>query len=372
MLSLLSFTTALQNMAAAAQNAATVVLDFTVGSPYRALLEAQASVVMWLQWLVLQVLSLTRAATSNGSDLDSWMADFSFARLPGVPASGTATFSRFSALNAAQLAPGVQVKTADGTQSFIVGTDTTNALWNAGLGVYLIPAGTASITVPVVNSVAGTAGNIQAGTLTLIASALPGIDTVTNAAAFVNGIAAESDTAYRARFVLYIASLREAIPAAIASAIAGVQQGIISAIVPNYNYAGQWQPGYFTVYIDDGTGSPSAGLLANVTAAVNAVRGATIQFGVFGPTVLSANVAMTITTAAGYTHATVAAAVATAITSAINATGMGASLAYTSMIGVAYTIPGVTNVSATTLNSGTADLAGVAGQVIRAGTVTVS
>lgn len=372
MLTLLSYYTALQNMAAAAQAACSSILDFTVGSPFRALLEAVSSGMMWLQWQLLQLMANIRAATSTGAALDTWMADFSFVRLPGTPASGNATFSRYVNSSVGFLPAGISAKTQDGTQTFIVGVDTTNAYWNGSINAYQIPATVSSVTVPVVATVAGTAGNIQAATLTLIATAVPGIDTVTNAAAFVNGIAPEADTAFRARFALYIAGLRAAIPAAIASAIASVQQGLIWLIVENYNYSGGWQPGYFTVYVDDGTGSPPSPLLTQVAAAIDAVRGATIQFGVFGPTVETAAVAMTITTATGYTHATVAASVQTAITAAIDAGAMGGTLSYTSLIGVAYTIAGVTNVTGYTLNSGTADLAGVAGQVIRAGAVVIT
>ena len=70
-------------MAAAVQAAATQLLDLTVGSTLRAVLEANASVCLWMQWLILQVLRTTRAATSTGADLDSWMADLSLTPLLG-------------------------------------------------------------------------------------------------------------------------------------------------------------------------------------------------------------------------------------------------------------------------------------------------
>ena len=63
-LSLQNFTTLVQNMAAAVQSTATQLLDLTVGSTLRAILEANASLALWLQWLILQVRnrSKTRAA----------------------------------------------------------------------------------------------------------------------------------------------------------------------------------------------------------------------------------------------------------------------------------------------------------------------
>ena len=63
MLVLLSFYTALQSMAAAAQAACSQILDFSLGSPFRALLEAVDSVVMWLQWQLLQLMQNIRAST---------------------------------------------------------------------------------------------------------------------------------------------------------------------------------------------------------------------------------------------------------------------------------------------------------------------
>ncbi|MEJ0047591.1 MAG: hypothetical protein WDN04_16785 [Rhodospirillales bacterium] len=77
-----TFTGLMQQMAAAVQGGATQLIDLTVGAVLRALLEAAASVALWLQWLIVQVLSATRAATSAGPDLDSWMADFHCSACP--------------------------------------------------------------------------------------------------------------------------------------------------------------------------------------------------------------------------------------------------------------------------------------------------
>ena len=129
-LSLQTFSTLVQNMAAAVQGASNQLLDLTVGSTLRAVLEANASVALWMQWLILQVLRMTRAATSSGADLDSWMADFSLMRLPAVAATGLVTFSRFSPTMAALVPVGALVRTADGTQTFRVTEDTANVAWD--------------------------------------------------------------------------------------------------------------------------------------------------------------------------------------------------------------------------------------------------
>jgi uncharacterized phage protein gp47/JayE len=117
-LSLRNFNTLVQNMAAAVEASATQLVDLSVGSTLRAVLEANASIGLWMQWLILLVLRMTRAATSSGGDLDSWMGDFSLARLPAIAATGIVTFSRFTPTVAALIPAGALVRTSDGTQTF--------------------------------------------------------------------------------------------------------------------------------------------------------------------------------------------------------------------------------------------------------------
>ena len=371
-LNLQSFNTLVQNSAAAVQSACSSLLNLSVGSVTRALIEAWSSVALWLQYVALQVLSATRLATSIGTDVDSFVADYGLTRLPATQATGAVTFSRYSNTSSALISLGALVKTTDGSQSFLVTMDVTNAAWNATLQGYSIAGGVSSVTVPVQAVTAGTGGNVQSNTITLIGTAISSVDTVTNALAFTNALNVESDAALKVRFAAYVASLPRATLAAIGYAISSVQQTIYYQIVENYNHANTYTPGYFTVYIDDGTGSPSGTLLANVGTAVEAYRGASITYGVFGPTVLTANVAGTITVASGYTGSAVKAAVAAAWTAAINATGMGSGLTYAGLFATAFGVAGVTNVTSLTLNSATSDLAGASGQVIRAGTVTAS
>jgi hypothetical protein len=80
-LSMQNFSTLIEGMAASVQGAAKSLLDLTVGSVLRAILEANASVALWIQWLIVQVLAATRLATSSGTDCDSFCADFGFSRL---------------------------------------------------------------------------------------------------------------------------------------------------------------------------------------------------------------------------------------------------------------------------------------------------
>lgn len=365
--------TLVRNQVSAIQGYAKLLVDLTVGSVLRAVVEANAAVVVWLQGLLMQVLAITRAATSSGTDLDSWVADFGVTRLPAVAAIGIVTFSRFTTTQQVVVPIGATVQTADGTQQFTVTIDTTNPAYNAGLGGYVIAAGVGNVTAPVQALTAGAAGNAVAGSVSVIAGAISGVDTVTNTAAFTNGADAESDAALRTRFIAYVASLSKATKNAVGYAITSLKQGIVYSLVENQTYAGAAQYGYFYVVVDDGTGSPSSTLLSSVANAIDAVRPLTSTFGVFAPVVVNASVAMTITTAAGYDHTATALLAKNALTAYINALPLGTTLPYSRLAQVAYDAsPGVTNVTGVTLNSGTSDLTATSQQVIKASSVTVA
>src|SRR5580698_8266399 len=128
-LNLKAFSQLVEDMGAALQSSASSLIDVSVGSVVRAIFEANASVVLWLQWLVLQVLSATRASTSHGPDLDSWMLDFGQTRLPAMPSTGIVTFSRFVNTLSATIPTGTLIKTTDGSLSFSVTPDQTISIW---------------------------------------------------------------------------------------------------------------------------------------------------------------------------------------------------------------------------------------------------
>ncbi|WP_433867110.1 baseplate J/gp47 family protein [Ralstonia wenshanensis] len=365
--------TLVRNQVTAIQGYAKVLVDLTVGSVLRAIVEANAAVVVWLEGLILQVVAITRASTSSGADLDSWVADFGVSRLSAVAATGTVTFARFTTTQQVLVPTTAVVQTADGTQQFNVVADTTNAAYSAALGGYVIAAGISSVNVTVQAVTSGSAGNAVAGSVTTIVGAIPGVDTVTNAAQFSNGVDAESDAALRTRFVAYVASLSKATKAAVGYAVTSVQLGLTYSLTENQTYSGATQNGYFFVVVDDGTGNPSSSLLSSVANAIDAVRPLTSTFGVFAPVVVNASVAMTASIATGYDPSATKALVVAALKNYINSLKLGQTLAYSRLAQVAYDAsPGVINVTAVTLNGGSADLAASSLQVIKWNSVTVS
>ena len=91
-LSTLDWLPIVRNTVTAVQSLATALINLTIGSVLRAIIEANAAVILWLQGLITYVLTLTRLATSSGSDVDTFIADFGFFRLPASDASGINTF----------------------------------------------------------------------------------------------------------------------------------------------------------------------------------------------------------------------------------------------------------------------------------------
>ncbi|MGU3387294.1 baseplate J/gp47 family protein [Methylobacterium sp. D53M] len=365
-----TFAVLTQNFAAGVQGRAKALVDFSVGAVLRAVAEATADLALWLQSIVVYVLTLTRAATSRGADLDTWFADWFFLRLPARAATGLVTCTRFSANVQLVVPVGFQVQTGDASLVFAVYADTTNPAYSAALGGYVMPAGTLSVDVPVqaqmpLSAINGSAWNVVAGQITQARSSDGvGIDTVTNAAAFITGVDAESDAAFRLRFRPYIASFAKATPTAIQSAVINLQQGLTCQITE--------VPGIVTVYVDDGSGAMPADVLAGARAAVNAVRAGGVQTVVMPAERLQANIQMIVEVGDGYAPDAVVSAVQSAVSLAVNGLGQANKLRYSRLDQIAYDAsPGVTNVTGLLLNGGTGDLIPTAGQTIKVGNLVV-
>ncbi len=361
-LSLQNFSTLVNGMAATVQGACSSLIDLTVGSVLRAILEASASVALWLQYLLLQVLTMTRLATSVGADADSWVQDFGMTRLSATFATGQVVMSSFNPNSqAATVANGATVRTGDGSQSFaVIG------------GPYTRPVGVPTVTVSVQAVTGGPGGNVQAGAISLLGAAISGIDTVANLTALGGGTAAETDTALRLRFVTYINTRSQATEQAIGYAISSVQQGLTYSIQENVAPDGTAAPGHVNIIVDDGSGAPPASLLTAVAAAIDLVRPVGTLITVNPPTLLIAAVNLIISVSAAEAASVAQAAVQLALGGYINSLGVGQALRFSRLAGLCYDADdAVTNVEDVSLNAGTTDVGGLPGTVVRAGVIVV-
>lgn len=367
-LPLQDFGTLVKTQSAAVTTSCRQLIDMTVGSVLRAVLEANASVGLWVQWLIMQVLAMTRAATSNGPDLDTWVADFGMARLPASAAGGQVRFSRATAGLATIIPVGALVRTGTDTvdQVFAVASDPGNTAWTAS--GYQVFATDLSVTVPVVAQAAGAAGNVRSGTVIQLATAIPGIDAVTNDAAMSGGLDAETDSALRQRFSGFLDSRTRATAQAVGFAIASVQQGLTFTIAERIDAAGAVRPGHFTVTVDDGTGAPSPDLIARIAAAIDPVRPIGGTFSIRPPLLVPVNVSAAIV---GTSQAALAAQAA--VNSFISSLPMGASLMTSRLYQVIHDAdPSISNILSLTINAATVDVTpGIFG-LIRPNQVSVS
>lgn len=372
-LPLKNFATLVADMSAAVQVVGSQLVDVSVGSVLRAVIEANASLALWMQWLIMLVLSLTRASTSSGADLDTWMADFGLTRLPGVAATGTVTFARITSGLQAVVPVGAIIRSTDGTVSAAVIQDTTRADWSASAAGYVLAASAASADYPVAAVMPGIAGNVLAGSLNQLSTAIPGVDSVNNALALQGGTDAESDILFRNRFQSYINSRSRATLSAVNFAVSSVQPGLKFVVVENQDVNGQAHVGNFVVTVDDGSGAPPGSLLAAVYSAVDAIRPVGTTFAVLPPQVTPAAVALTLQIQPGSNAAAISSAVASQITAWVQALSIGASLPVSRIAGLAYaTDPAVANVTLISINGGPYDLVPPANGVVRLATLVVN
>lgn len=369
-----SFNQIVTNTISGIQGRAAKLINFKTGSTLRAIVEGFAGVFLWFQALVLQLLTAIRLSTSSGIDVDTFTADFmpiisgsitaslpsGSPRLGAQAATGMVTYTRFTAAPTTCFIPvGSTLSTTDGNNTqFAVSANLTFGTYVPGPPAgYLLAANVASIIVPVQAVIAGAAGNIVFGALSIMTSPITGIDTVINTSAFTSGADQENDTALKSRFAAYILGLSRGDFFGLNASILSSATNVQFKLTEGYNYDGSYHPGFFFVVTDDGSGTPSPAFLDAVLAAEQAVRPLGVQCAVFPPVVILANVSMQLATAVNYDHNTVVAQVAALVALNINQLGLGVNLPWTEVAAWAYLIPGVTSVSNVLINGFTGDTA---------------
>lgn len=345
------------------------------GDPLLAIFQAFEGQVQFLQGLAQVIDSLNRAATSTGSDLDSWMADYGLVRAPATYATGTVTFSALSAHSYAVSIPvGAIIQVMGGSIQYQVLADTTQPGYNSASGSYILAAGQLSVNATVQAQAAGSISNVQPGQLSQLQTPLPGIDTVTNTTAITNGADAEGDTAFRSRFVVYLSTLARGTKAAILAAVSAVQAGLYVNLLENQRPDLTAQLGFFTALVDDGTGNPPSSLLTSCTQAIDAVRAFTVQFTVVAPAVITTTIVLDVSIDPTYTTAAVQALVQAAVIAEVNSHQIAATLYISDIETAAMTVAGVLAVkpATTTINGAQADLSVAINEVLRTDTTHVT
>lgn len=383
------------------------ITDFSDASPAAALTETFAEQYGFLQNQAVAVENFARLGTCDDAGADSFVADyvpFGFTpRLGATYCVGPATFTRNlpATITTPPLLVGTIIQNPTPSPSaaiqYQVVADTTNPAYSAnaggpGIAGYQPAAGlTQFAQAPLVQAlVAGAGSRVLAGTLTVIASPSVPFDTVTNAAAIVNGQNQESTPAMVARFAKWATGLGGGTQAVMGSQILGVQPGMTYTINDGLDQNGNPQVPLFTAVVDDGSGAIPAQTLANVTAAIDVKRTPGMPRKVIAPTDVPLQIAVTGTQIqAGFDPVATRAALQSAIIAYVMANGVGGANQtnnYTPSLKFAY-VPlvnlvasfiglgaaqGLAGYSGITLNGGTSDVALTTYQLATASAATVT
>ncbi len=346
-----SFTDTVRDMSSAITASSGKLVDTSVGSVLRAIIEANAAIVSWVQWLILLTLQATRASTSTGTDLDSWMADFSLPRLPATAAVGTVIFSRLSAGGSAHVPVETVVKTQDGSTSFIITRDTAHTAWRSDLNAYFLDIGTVSLSLPVVAAIAGGSGNVLPNTITLIASALAGVDFVNNLIITTGGGDPETDDEFRKRFRNFFASRSKGTIEAIGYAVSQVKRDLNHVIQENTDASGYTRMGSILILIDDGTGLLTDTLRDSLAVAIDAVRPVGTMISIHPPKIIQVQVFVLMECPLNAPIDHIRSGIVTAVREYINKCPIGGRLSVSRIIQLIYQAqPKITNISRVSLN----------------------
>ena len=273
----ISFNELIRDMSMAVTSSASTLIDVSVGSVLRAIIEANAALALWIQWLTMLMLQTTRAATSVGPDLDTWMADFGLDRKSANEARGNVTVARFNATSRSFIYPGALFKTGDGRRSYVVVRNASHAAWQEENSAYLMVSGLFSIDIPVIASRPGSDGNVVSNSVSIIASPMAGIDTVINLNPFVGGRDSETDENFRVRFGGFFSSRSRATSGAIEFAISQTKEDIRYKITENSDAVGNFKAGSVLVIVDDRTGQIRSDFFDAIASEVTKVRAAGIS-----------------------------------------------------------------------------------------------
>ena len=346
------------------------ITDFAVGGVARTLVEAPAvEIDQAYQQFFIGVKEAIPVATYESFDFARLAATEATTILRFVPVSGAATFT---------IPQGTAVRAPGGAVSFATQADV------------VVPAGTAYVDVYAVASVAGSAGNCDAGALTQWLGSLPFVASVANLVAVTNGADEETDDARKARFRAYVSTLSRSTSAALdygaRLAYLTDTSGSITERVEYVQVDEPWtrdstQPiALVNLYVHNGVGSTSSGLVARVNqvlngyydstgAAVPGWKAAGVEVVVAAASEVHVNVTAAVTLASGYLSANVQPLVVQAITNYLAGLPIGSGSVRSEIVAAVMAVEGVYDVSVSAPTGNTA--AGI-GQKIAPGTIAVT
>lgn len=352
---------------------AAMAANTDAGSSLGSVFDADSMMALLIQAQAIYAQALSRVETSEGADVDSFWEPFNITRIGASASQGGWTLTTPSPVVGPDLiVPVGGVGSTETGLLFTIIADDSNPNYSSADNGYPIAAGESSVIATVECQTTGIIGNVLAGTITQIYAGagipvISGISTVTNAAAFTNGLDRESDAQFNTRGTLLVSTGTVATKNAILGAASSVEAGLTLSFGDRKNADGTLHTAYFTLVVNllGQAAGPGATLISAVDSAVSFVRGGGISYQVIGPTLVPVNGAGTITLISplpsGLTPQSVQEAVTAMYIATINAIGLdvngGSTEADYLNVGAALIgVEGVKKIDGFTMNSGTADV----------------
>lgn len=345
------------------------ITDYNIGSVNRTILEAAAMEFEEFYYRMIDALEQAMP--------ESVYESFEFARQPATTASGVVTFGRSIVADQDYLIPEGTIVSTSELVTFRTLADVT------------LTTGQQTVQASVLAVKSGISGNVQAGSIANLNSAILGIETVTNAAPTAGGSAIESAESRAERFRIFVTSLAR-------TTVGGLKGGAITAqlvesgtgailervqkvkVVEPY-LTGQGPRGEVDVYIDNGSGSASAELIAEAQRIIDGYndggedvigyRAAGVVVNVKSVMALPVNVVASVDVLPGFSSVTVHAAVSQAIATYFTSLGIHDSLDWESVLVAIKTTAGVDSPG---LSAPVEDVTPATGYRIILGTVTIT
>lgn len=220
----------------------------------------------------------------------------------------------------------------------------------------------------------GSQYNVPGGSITVIVDDTDA-DTVTNPNAAVNGVDAESELAYRRRFLDFIEGLGRTNRAGLragALSVEGITSVSVEELFPPVSNVN------VRVYVDDGSSNGvDSEKVTEVQSTIDGdgtdenpgYRGAGVNVEVLAPAVVTQNIELDVTTVSGIDSDQVDRNINTAITNYINGLGVGEDIIVSEIIAACMDVFGVTDTVVTTPAS---NVSITSSQVGRVGTITAN
>jgi uncharacterized phage protein gp47/JayE len=302
--------------------------DFNVGSALRTILEAVAAIVEEVWYRLQFFVSLFFLGTSKGEWIDRRLNDLGMLRQEGSASYGLITAGRDSpSPMTIKISAGTVFQDETGTLQYITQKD---AILNIGDSAVDIEAQATDI---------GSAYDLPPGTaLKQAGIAISGLEWG-KIKLMGGGADIESDEDYVNRVPEYFDSLSRGTGPALKYAAKDVK-GVMSVTLKE-NYPSK---GWFTIYIDDGSGVANETLLQSVRAVLEDYRAFTVKYIVASATLLDFTTQIQLTYDEDTQAEHVKPAVQSAIVKYVNALKMGQALYLSDLIFLARSIDGVKNV----------------------------